>query len=92
MTVDVVLARRGGRLRLSIVGNAVAGGGVVMDHGVATLGTAAQPVLYSGSIVSLNGGDVVAKVRDATGNSAVLTLRLNLNPARTTVTGSVSAR
>jgi Ferric reductase like transmembrane component len=91
ITIDVVLRGRAARLSLSFVGIALAGGGVVMDRGVATLGTLTRPAIYSGAIVSLNGSDVTATVRDAAGNAVALTTRLIINPARTTVTGSVSA-
>jgi NADH:ubiquinone oxidoreductase subunit F (NADH-binding) len=48
-------------LRLQIVGNSVAGGGVQMTSSSASLGTTADPTLFRGVITSLNGTAVGAE-------------------------------
>jgi hypothetical protein len=52
----------------------------------------ARPTLYQGSVVALDGTNVTAKVHNAAGSSVTLSFRLKVNPVRTAITGSVSAR
>jgi hypothetical protein len=93
ITIDGFLAKgTHGRVRLILVGNVLTGGGVQMDRGLATFGTVARPTLYQGSVVTLDGTNVTAKVHNDAGNSVTLSLHLKVDPERTAITGSVSAR
>ena len=75
-----------------LAGTALSDGGIAMDHGNATLGTASQPTLFQGPVVALDGTNVSANVRDANGNAVLLALRLNVDSNTNAVTGSVTAR
>ena len=93
VTIDALLAGpTRGRVHLALVGSVLAAGGVHLGRGYATLGTRTQPALYRGSVVALNGTDLTATVRDSTGHSMTLSIHLAINPLRTNVTGSLSAR
>jgi sulfoxide reductase heme-binding subunit YedZ len=93
ITIDGFLAKgTHGMVRLILVGNVLTGGGVQMDRGLATFGTVARPTLYQGAVVALDGTNVTAKVHNDAGNSVTLSFRLKVNPERTAITGSLSAR
>ena len=81
-----------GRVHLTLVGSVLAAGGVHLGRGDATLGTRTQPILFRGRIVSLKGTVLTANVRDSAGHSMTLSIHLAINPRRTNVTGSLSAR
>lgn len=67
---------RGGRLNVTLAGPPLADGGVSMRSSEVTLGTAAEPRLYSGRITALAGTRFEAKVSNAVGNS--MRLRIDL--------------
>lgn len=81
-----------GIVRVELDGLALDNGGVQMDHSVATLGTRAQPRLYQGAIVALDGTRMQARVRDSAGHAVLLAMRVTVNTGRGTVTGTMSAR
>ena len=75
-------------LALQIVGEQQAGGGVQMTSSSAAAGTAANPQLYTGSIVSLSGTSIVARVASAGGQALQLSLALQIQSSGAT-TGTV---
>lgn len=85
-------SRPGVRLRVVIEGSPLANGGVAMDRGTVDLGVAGAPNLWSGPVVSLNGSDVVATVRTASGSTAALTMNFSVDSTTNRVGGTVSAQ
>jgi Ferric reductase like transmembrane component len=65
-------------LALQIVGQQQSGGGVQMTSSSAAAGTAADPQLYTGSIVSLSGTNIVARVASAGGQALQLSVVLQI--------------
>jgi hypothetical protein len=82
----------GVRLRVVIEGSPLANGGVIMDRGTVDLGVAGAPNLWSGPVVSLNGSDVVANVRTASGSTAALTMNFSVDATTNRIGGTVSAQ
>jgi sulfoxide reductase heme-binding subunit YedZ len=78
-------------LQIVIEGTALSGGGVQMNHSTATLGTAASPRMYQGSVTNLDGSSLDASVRNSAGAVVRLAVDLNLGASETTFSGSVSA-
>lgn len=76
-------------LRLQIVGNAVAGGGVQMTSSAVSLGPAANPTLYQGAITELDGSDIRARVAAAGGSPLRVELALQINPSSGAASGTV---
>jgi len=92
VTIAVRLAAvAGARLRVVIEGRALADGGVSMDRGTARLGTAAEPNLFRGEIVSLSGTDVVALLRAPNRPTLTVTMDFSIDNTSNIVTGSVAA-
>ena len=77
----------GRRLHLRIVGAPTASGGVAMTSSFVRLGTAADPSLYSGPIVSLAGGNLTASL---SGGTRRLRLDAALHIAGPDVAGSTT--
>jgi hypothetical protein len=78
-------------LRLQIVGNSVAGGGVQMTSSSASLGTTADPTLFRGVITSLNGTAIGARVASGDGRALTLALALEINPSTGSALGTLRA-
>ena len=76
-------------LRLQIVGNAAAGGGVGMTGSAVSLGPASNPTLYQGSITELNGTIIRARVAATGGRPLRLELALQINPSTGAATGTL---
>ena len=76
-------------LRLAIVGNALAGGGVQMTSSTVSLGTAANPTSFTGSITSLNGTDIAARVSSTDGHALTLALALSISPSGGSASGTL---
>jgi len=76
-------------LRLQIVGNAAAGGGVGMTGSAVSLGPASNPTLYQGSITELSGTVIRARVSAARGRPLRLELALQINPSTGAATGRI---
>jgi sulfoxide reductase heme-binding subunit YedZ len=68
------------------------GGGVAMTSSRVALGTSANPNLYQGSIVALNGTRVIADVTSAGGRHASVDLNLQIDRGSGSVTGEATAR
>jgi sulfoxide reductase heme-binding subunit YedZ len=66
-------------LSLQIVGNPAAGGGVQMTSSTVTLGSTAAPALYTGTITSLAGTDIDARVSSANGTALTLAVTLAID-------------
>jgi methionine sulfoxide reductase heme-binding subunit len=78
-----------GILQVTLRGVPLQGGGVQMTGSSVTFGPRQAPQAYSGQIVSLGGSRIVASVSDRSGNPLDLTVRLRLNAASRTLTGSL---
>ncbi len=76
-------------LRLQIVGNAAAGGGVSMTGSAVSLGPASNPTLYQGPISELNGTTIRARVTATHGRPLRLELALQINPSTGAATGTL---
>jgi sulfoxide reductase heme-binding subunit YedZ len=94
VTVTIALAVANATLpalRLQIVGQPVAGGGVQMTSSTASLGSAANPARFTGSITSLNGTDIGARVSATDGSRLNLAVVLEINPSSGTASGTLQA-
>lgn len=81
-----------GELRLAMRGAPEEDGGIsVTSSGVDFQGPAATP-LYEGSVVGLDGPNVVAELRDASGQRLRLLINLRINDGTGAVSGSVRGR
>jgi DMSO/TMAO reductase YedYZ heme-binding membrane subunit len=76
-------------IHLEIDGTPVAGGGVSMTASAVSIGTVASPSLFSGSVTSLEGTQIGARVRSTDGHSLDLIVALRLDPANGTAGGTV---
>jgi hypothetical protein len=76
-------------LRLQIIGEAVAGGGVQMTSSTASIGGTANPVRFTGAITALNGTDIEARVSSADGRALDLTVALQINPSSGSAVGTL---
>lgn len=76
-------------LDIRIIGQALEGGGVQMTRSRVTLGSAANPTQYTGSITSLQGTDVTARLRNTSGSVVGLAARLQLDPSGGSIGGTV---
>lgn len=65
-------------LDVQIIGAQQPGGGVQMSSSTVALGTAANPQEFAGSIVSLDGANISARVSSASGQALALTLVLQI--------------
>jgi len=93
--VKVSLRLSGGedrRLRLRIEGQPSQGGGVAMTSSAVTLGTRANPALYRGRIVSLQGTSIGAVATRGDGHSLTLQLNLSLDAASGVASGTVAGQ
>jgi hypothetical protein len=78
-------------LRLQIVGEAINGGGVQMTSSTASIGSAADPTRFTGSISSLSGTDIGARVSSADGSGLTLAVALQINPSTGSALGTLQA-
>lgn len=94
VAVDVALALDGPgsrRLNLHIQGPPAQGGGVAMTSSQVTLGTSAAPRLYVGSVRSLSGSQLVARVSSASGRALDLQMTVAVDSSGGQARGTVSA-
>ena len=78
-----------GEIRLVLRGAPTEGGGVSMTSSGVAFGASGASAVYEGSIVSLDGNKVIARVSAPTVGSVELRLSLNLNPNTGVVSGDV---
>jgi hypothetical protein len=93
--VDLPLKMSGGAkgtLDAKLVGQPIEGGGVALTQSAVALGPPAQPQLFGGRIVSLQGSRLEASVADAEGKSVRLTLDLSIDQVNQTVSGTVRSQ
>jgi DMSO/TMAO reductase YedYZ heme-binding membrane subunit len=81
--------RLAGRLRLVLQGIPLEEGGVNMTGSGVSFAAAGTQV-YRGSIVGLNGNQVVARVADPSGQTLQLALVVSVNPSSGVLTGTVN--
>lgn len=62
-----------------------------MTSSVVTLGPRSQPSQYYGVVTSLEGTNIAAQVRDASGRQLTLVLQLQINPDSGAASGTESA-
>lgn len=92
--VAIAAAVRGaepGVVRLTLWGSALEGGGLAMSKSQVSFTDAASGVVYSGTVVGLNGNWIAADVVSPSGATLRLVLRLRIDAAAATVTGTVRA-
>jgi methionine sulfoxide reductase heme-binding subunit len=80
------------RLRIDLWGPPLPSGGVAMRASAVRYGPAASPAAYTGTIVGLDGGRLVAALRDAAGRRLSLDLTLHIDHASGRVAGMLRAR
>ncbi len=80
------------RLRVVIVGRALADGGVDMQRGTVAIGTGDPSARLVGGIVSLSGSHIVASTHSTSGAAVTVTLNLSVDASSNNVTGTVSGR
>ncbi|HET9171043.1 MAG TPA: ferric reductase-like transmembrane domain-containing protein [Actinospica sp.] len=87
----VVLSGTGGSdaFRIAISGPPLPGGGVQMTGSQVSFGTGASPRLYTGTVTALDGDTIQARVTDANGATATLTVVAAINGSR--LSGSLQA-
>jgi len=80
-----------GRLDIVLRGQPADGGGVVVTSSRASLGTASDPRLYQGTVASLNGERTTLALRGTDGSALDVSLRVQVDNAAGTVTGTAEA-
>ena len=91
--VDISLRTSGrvrGRLRIRIVGEPIGGGGLQMTGSQVDLAAAGVPSVYQGSINSLQGTELRARVADSQGSAVDLHVVLQIDAQSNQVTGTLS--
>jgi hypothetical protein len=78
-----------GRLTIVLVGQP-AGGGVTLTSSQVTLGTAAAPTQYRGSVTQLSGSTVVARLTGTNGKVVTATAQLQISASTSAVAGTVT--
>jgi hypothetical protein len=66
------------------------GDGVRMSSGTAALGPTAQPDLYDGTVSTLSGAEITARLRDAAGDAVTETARLDIAADGRSFTGTLT--
>jgi sulfoxide reductase heme-binding subunit YedZ len=84
-----VASQRLSVLRIRLQGQPLDGGGIEMSSSDVTLGTGATE--YRGQVTALEGTNIQARVRDASGNGLTLVARLQINEETGAAAGSLSA-
>jgi hypothetical protein len=88
--IDAALhGRVQGKIRLVLRGNPTEGGGVSMTASGVAFAASGASAVYEGSIVGLNGDQVIARVSAPAAGSVELRLSLHLNTTTGVVTGRV---
>jgi sulfoxide reductase heme-binding subunit YedZ len=91
VTVQVRASSSAGSVGVWLRGDALSGGGVRVNQSRMWLGTASAPNLYVGPLVTLRGTRMFAVLHDAHGSSLDVSLRLRIDRAHGTVTGTLHA-
>lgn len=80
-----------GSLAVELRGRPLESGGVYLDDGTVTLGSASQPDLYRGSVVGLQGNEIIADVRGDSVPPLELSIRASVDHNSGQIAGSVRA-
>ena len=80
-----------GSLTVELRGRPLESGGVYLDDGTVTLGSASQPDLYRGAVVGLQGNEIIADVRGDSVPPLELSIRASVDHNSGQVAGSVHA-
>ena len=94
VVVDMMLSIPGqslNRLAIRITGQPADGGGVAMTSSRVYLGSGSDPHRYHGHITALNGTDIQALVRDASGHFLTLQAQLQIDQNSGAATGTIRA-
>jgi hypothetical protein len=81
-----------GTLDVTITGQPLEGGGVAMTQGSVSLGPSANPNLYTGRVVGLQGSRIVAVAQSSDGSAMRLDIDVSLDQATGNVSGTVQAQ
>jgi len=90
----MAMATRGGEpglVRLTLWGSALDGGGLAMSRSNVVFQDAVSGTTYSGTVVELDENLVVADVTSSPGTTLRIVMRLQIDPAAATVTGTIAA-
>jgi hypothetical protein len=92
LTIATILpAIHNARLRVVIEGTPLADGGVAMTSSSVRLGVAGEPDLYRGTVVNLDGTNVLATMHAVDGARVSVSMHFSLDATSDVVTGTVSA-
>jgi methionine sulfoxide reductase heme-binding subunit len=92
--VAMAMATRGGEpgvVQLTLWGSALDGGGLAMSRSQVSFQDAVSGVVYTGSVVNLDGTLVTADVTSPSGSTLSLVMRLQIDAGTGTVTGTIDA-
>jgi hypothetical protein len=81
-----------GRLRATLYGVPLEGGGLSMESSDVAYATAGGPAAYRGPVVALDGTHITAVVADAQGRHLRLELDLRIDPSSGSVGGTLRVR
>ncbi len=90
--VALAAAVRGGEpgtVSLTLWGTALEGGGLSMSRSRVSFADARSGTVYSGTVVGLNGNEVIADVTSSSGTTLRLTMALRIDSSAATVTGTI---
>ena len=92
VTIDATLSgTQPGVLHVEIDGTGTSDGGVRMSSSTVTVGTPSNPDQYQGTIVRLRDTDLTIQMTDGSGTPSTLAVRLQIDDAAGTVTGTATA-
>jgi len=93
VTIDATM-RDGspGRLEIILEGTALDDGGLELRQGSISFGPLGAPQRWSGPVTGLAGAQITARVHGPGGTSATATVRLQIDPATSSVAGVVDVR
>ena len=92
--VAIAMATRGGEpgvVRLTLWGSALDSGGLAMSRSSVSFQDAVSGSVFTGSVVDLQGNQVVADVTSPSGSTLRLAMRLRIDSGAGTVTGTIDS-
>jgi hypothetical protein len=94
VAMAMAMATRGGEpgvVQLTLWGSALDGGGLAMSRSQVSFQDAVSGVVYTGSVVNLDGTLITADVTSPSGSTLRLVMRLQIDAGTGTVTGTIDA-
>jgi hypothetical protein len=91
--VDIALAVSSSALptlHVRIDGTPVAGGGVAMTASAVSIGTSSTPALFSGTVTSLDGTQIGARVSSSDGHTLLLSVALQIDARSGSASGTLA--